>query len=304
MTKPSQPKLTTHYGSYLDFYEDVYSHTLIEKRSASRISVSMFKSFHEAGDCSDAPSSDLVLGTHLGTNFVARANLGAGFYEGPHYTNDIFLIPPYCSTDIEVFEPIQMLAIAIPYKELKTMLHHEQLLPNDGNFGHLHYGCHRDPVTRLMIHKLWDEAANDHPYGTLYADQVVLQMVARLLYLKGDSSTKLFKGGLSLMALKRIIDLMHADLACEGGLERIATAVDLSPWHMARAFKYSTGMAPYEYLTFLRLEKAKLFLETTNLPVTSIARKVGYQSTQALARVFHKHVGCSPRSYRKQAKVF
>ncbi|NJS15771.1 MAG: helix-turn-helix transcriptional regulator, partial [Sphingopyxis sp.] len=79
-----------------------------------------------------------------------------------------------------------------------------------------------------------------------------------------------------------------------------ASLAGLSPFHFARAFKQTIGVPPHRYQLNARIAKAKALLEVSDATVTTIAFEVGYESSQALARVFRREVGISPSNYRRQ----
>ncbi len=66
-----------------------------------------------------------------------------------------------------------------------------------------------------------------------------------------------------------------------------------------RKFKLYTGMTPLQYLLDIRLSNAKNLLENTTYSIGEIAALVGYDNALYFSRLFHKHVGISPREYRK-----
>jgi AraC family transcriptional regulator of arabinose operon len=65
-----------------------------------------------------------------------------------------------------------------------------------------------------------------------------------------------------------------------------------------RKFKAATGVSPLQYLLQIRLTNAMKLLETTNFPISEIARLTGYENALYFSRLFHKHTGVSPREYR------
>ena len=54
-----------------------------------------------------------------------------------------------------------------------------------------------------------------------------------------------------------------------------------------------------KYLINIRMEQAKLLLRETNLPVTEICRKVGYNDLKHFTHTFEKAAGVKPSTYRK-----
>jgi AraC family transcriptional regulator len=79
----------------------------------------------------------------------------------------------------------------------------------------------------------------------------------------------------------------------------LAELANLSPFHFTRAFKQSVGVAPHRYQTQLRIDRAQQMLQHSKAPVTEIALGVGYESSQALARAFLRHVGTAPSAWRR-----
>ncbi len=84
-------------------------------------------------------------------------------------------------------------------------------------------------------------------------------------------------------------------------LQRIARDVHLSPSHLSRMFHRQTGTTLTDYRNLVRIEEAKKLLATTNLKICDICYDVGYQSLSNFTRTFIRHVGISPRTFRKQA---
>jgi AraC family transcriptional regulator len=85
-------------------------------------------------------------------------------------------------------------------------------------------------------------------------------------------------------------------------LNEIARIACLSPNHFMRTFKQVFRLTPYQYLTMLRLNKAKSLLRQTELPITEICFQVGFESLGSFSWLFHRRVGISPQAYRKQKK--
>jgi len=81
---------------------------------------------------------------------------------------------------------------------------------------------------------------------------------------------------------------------------QIAELVHLSADYLSHLFKKETGLSLSEYILRERLEMAKNLLEYTNLPIGSIADKVGYSYVSYFDRVFKKSVGTTPAEYRNK----
>ncbi len=83
-------------------------------------------------------------------------------------------------------------------------------------------------------------------------------------------------------------------------LARAAKAVNMSTFYFCKMFKKATGINFTDYLSRVRIEKAKNLLLNPNLRVSEIAFEVGFQSLTHFNRVFKKLLGQSPTEYRAQ----
>lgn len=100
-------------------------------------------------------------------------------------------------------------------------------------------------------------------------------------------------------AVQRAAEIMEEEYPRLTGIEELAARLDLSPEHLSRAFKDEMGRAPLSYLTGLRLQSAMNDLLGTEWSIDSIARKNGFSNGNYFAKIFRKHVGISPGSYRE-----
>lgn len=81
-------------------------------------------------------------------------------------------------------------------------------------------------------------------------------------------------------------------------LSRLSQEFHMTPQYISNIFKKQTGKTVKEYLSLLRLEKAKELLRTTDLSVRSIAQKIGYINEIGLIRLFKKYESMPPGEYR------
>ncbi len=91
-----------------------------------------------------------------------------------------------------------------------------------------------------------------------------------------------------------IIEHQAEDLS----LGQVAKAVNTSTFYFCKMFKKHTGLNFTNYVSRVRIEKAKNLLLNPNLRVSEIAYEVGFQSLTHFNRVFKKILGQSPTDYR------
>ncbi|CAH1195604.1 HTH-type transcriptional activator RhaS [Paenibacillus auburnensis] len=82
-------------------------------------------------------------------------------------------------------------------------------------------------------------------------------------------------------------------------LADLAARFFISPYYLSQLFKRKTGDNYLNFLTQIRIDKAKELLENTDLKVYEVCQMVGYSDTQHFARMFEKLTGCKPREFRR-----
>ena len=83
-------------------------------------------------------------------------------------------------------------------------------------------------------------------------------------------------------------------------LDEISGRVDVSPYYFTRLFKEETGETFLEYLTGLRIDKAKELMEDQDNSIKDICARVGYADPNYFSRIFKKTVGRTPTEYRAE----
>lgn len=83
-------------------------------------------------------------------------------------------------------------------------------------------------------------------------------------------------------------------------VEEMARHCNLSEGYFAHYFKENMESSPMQYLTELRLSKAREFLMGSDMSVTNIAAAIGYNDSLYFSRVFKKHTGYAPTVYREE----
>ncbi len=149
-------------------------------------------------------------------------------------------------------------------------------------------------VSSLLLDEL---EAGEPP--ALYWDVSARYMAALVARQLGRSERRVAQGGLTPRQQRRVVDYIRARFHEDVTLQDLAGLVDLSPFHFARAFKRSMGVAPHRYLMTCRLEAAEALLRDTELSVAEIALRVGYETPTSLNRLFVKSMGKTPAAYRR-----
>jgi two-component system response regulator YesN len=109
---------------------------------------------------------------------------------------------------------------------------------------------------------------------------------------------------LTNMQIHRAVEYIDSNYANEKmSLQDLCRHVLMSTSYFSLVFKQHTGVTFIEYLTGVRVAKAKELLHSSNLKLYEIAELVGYKDPNYFSILFKKHTGITPKDYRdKQIK--
>ncbi len=106
------------------------------------------------------------------------------------------------------------------------------------------------------------------------------------------------KGGLAAYQRRQLVDMIEQQLADPLNIGQLAAHCALSPYHFARMFRQSFGLAPHQYLLARRLARARDLLRNSALGLGDIALACGFASASHFANRFKQTVGATPGEYR------
>lgn len=105
--------------------------------------------------------------------------------------------------------------------------------------------------------------------------------------------------GADFGAVERTVFYMKQHLGEPLRLETLARVAALSKYHFIRRFRAATGSSPHNYLTHLRVSRAKELLVTTDRTVADVAAEVGFSGSGNFIKAFRSATGRTPAEYRK-----
>ena len=100
--------------------------------------------------------------------------------------------------------------------------------------------------------------------------------------------------------LQKMRQYLHEPYAQKITLDTLSARYNISKYHLQRSFQRYFGQSPGEYLTRLRLTRAKELLRATDLPVSEVAYRVGMENTSYFISVFRAREGATPQQYRRR----
>ncbi|WP_229701021.1 GlxA family transcriptional regulator [Streptomyces camponoticapitis] len=144
---------------------------------------------------------------------------------------------------------------------------------------------------------------DDHGAGV--ARDVARELVVFMARPGGQSqfSARLAPRGAKHPAVRRAMDAVGADPAAPHSPESLAETVGISARHLSRLFRGETGATPGQYLESVRLEAARVLLESGDDSVETVAGAAGFGSSETMRRVFQQTLGIAPTAYRARFRT-
>jgi transcriptional regulator GlxA family with amidase domain len=96
----------------------------------------------------------------------------------------------------------------------------------------------------------------------------------------------------------RLVERIEAALPSPPRVEALAGELAMSPRTLARQVRQATGRSPLALVQSVRLNRARMLIESSRLSIDAVAEKVGYADATALRRLMRKVAGSNPSRYR------
>ena len=163
-----------------------------------------------------------------------------------------------------------------------------------------------DTKTKLKIidnlMRLCEAYANINTAGVLKTTFILYELLLNLLELAECFETASAMTELNV-AEKRISEVVRYINVCYNekmALNSLAERFFLSRYYLCHSFKKVTGMGVTEFINRKRLSEAEMLLKYSNMDITQICEKTGFECHGHFIGMFKRSYGCTPRDYRKQ----
>ena len=146
----------------------------------------------------------------------------------------------------------------------------EHILQSEIQRFHTEYVQYNDPVS-IMVHH-------------------IMQKVSALCGLESSHASG------RMERVKGYIDIFYA--SPDLNVSDLSVRFDLSLSHLSRTFKQVTGQGINDYIHEVRIRNARKLLAETDMPISEVAKNVGYTSSNAFIRAYRNIEGVPPGAYR------
>lgn len=138
-----------------------------------------------------------------------------------------------------------------------------------------------------------------------YSRRLALKVAKRLLvFLKRPGDQLQFNSFIAAQVqptrFEALLDWLTDNLDKHLDVATLASKACMSERTFRRHFEAELGMPVQQYLSRARITKAQTLLETTSLPITTVAKRCGYRSAEAMRYAFVRKLDVSPTHYRQR----
>ena len=152
-------------------------------------------------------------------------------------------------------------------------------------------GCDTRTLEQEDTEDVLSESSKSLENAIAYAKKIISQAIA----LRDQNS-----GNKNRSILKTAVDFIDSHYTEEDmSLNKAANAANVSANHFSALFSQNMGQTFIEYLTNLRMNKAKEYLRCTSMRSSEIAGEIGYKDAHYFSYLFKKTQGMTPSDYRK-----
>lgn len=205
--------------------------------------------------------------------------------ESPGATGDLdsaktLLLCGYCRFDIRLAHPVLSGLPSLTIVRAEELLAHAWL--------------------RSTLDQLSSEYMSQRPGSEVVIDKLTEVLFVELIRINfGRTEKHAFIAALNDKAVAGALELLHKNPQNPWTIDHLAKKVALSRAALAKRFKGLVGQTIFEYLTHLRMQKARELLLGSNLRLYEVANQAGYESDLAFTKAFKRIYGITPTQFRK-----
>lgn len=139
-----------------------------------------------------------------------------------------------------------------------------------------------------------------------HGPQLALAVARNLvLFMRRPGGQTQYSAGLDIQAaatpkLRALIAAIAADPTGDLSVPALADRAGMTERTFSRTFQKETATTPAAFVEIARVDRAKALLETSDWPLARVAERSGFNSLDALHRIFQKRVGATPGDYRSR----
>ncbi len=162
---------------------------------------------------------------------------------------------------------------------------------------HVNAGDECKRIFDKIIRELQLKRRNFFSLSNIYFEELIL-LLSRQITEEASENNK------SNELIEQAIEYFHKEYQKELSIQEYARKLNISCCWFIRSFKKHTGTTPGQYLSDIRINKAKELLRNGTFNISETAEFVGYENPLYFSRIFKKNVGMSPSEYLKRQQSY
>lgn len=254
--------------------------------------------YHEfPGKCSGVYKSNEC--SALRTIIQGTENIRVGSNGKFSYDSSQFiLLPPETSIDIDIDSYAKSLVFELKSELLKYV---SDRVNFDFNVDYNSFNQDKfllgslTPVLRESINKILNIILNPDKNLTFLLDLYAQELVYELMQIRGAIQILSFE---FQNPVNKAIKYMHDNWSEPVSLKKISAELNMSESSFSQCFKRAMGITPKEYLTDIKLSKAKDMINHAS--VSEVAYDLGYDNISHFISLFKNKYGLTPKQYKKK----
>lgn len=242
---------------------------------------------------------DTFVSIHVGPSVQIACRRGGYSHRGLAVHGDIEIIPADTPSLWEISEKDTALILGVTPGLLHTVAEHLDFDPRRVEIRNRFQA--RDTQLENIGWALKAEMESGYPGGRLYRDSLAVAVATRLVTCHSSVSSEQQRqnGRLTGYKLKQVLSYIEDNLSQNLSLGEIAAVAGLSVSHFKILFRESAGLPVHQYVIRRRVERAKILLSESNLPISQIALETGFAHQSHLAHHMRRVLGVSPKAIRE-----
>ena len=161
------------------------------------------------------------------------------------------------------------------------------------------------PPQQTNGRNLFDSILQNYQRGN---ERMTTLQLAELLacfndYFSSEDKKRVLPPSSNSPLLDNIINYVNDNYNTINTIEEIANRFYISKYYFCHLFSKEIGLPPVAYLTNVKISRACDYLRTTNMSITEISTRCGFNSSSYFFRIFKKNIRLSPLQYRKTYSV-
>ena len=204
----------------------------------------------------------------------------------------------------EMTEDAEYVSFNFPEKQLffftGSRMEYQYVKPYTGSFAIRAFLITEDEVIQ-KLYKLKELIENTENKFREYDISILITEIWRKLleFKEMQVSEQDVKGSIRQECIQLMLTYIHRNYSRQIMLKDIAAAGAVSPSECSRRFKDMLRITPYEYLIRYRLARSAEMLADSDLNITEISERAGFNNVTHFIQVFRKYYSVPPKKYRE-----